>query len=141
MQEISIEDTQLLLDSCNTLKHKVVFIAGYITFKHGEMEGDLVSTEFLQERDRGGLRVQTLSTTCFVQTAVNLLELLPRAKNSCQTYIIKVLSFFDHPLAEDNVAIYSLVNTLLKIQVNHFSDREQQLGCLRRREKLQEEND
>ena len=82
MQEISIEDTQLLLDSCNTLKHKVVFIAGYITFKHGEMEGDLVSTEFLQELDRGGLRVPTLSTTCFVQTAVNLLELLPRAKNS-----------------------------------------------------------
>ena len=80
MQEISIEDTQLLLDSCNTLKHKVVFIAGYITFKHGEMEGDLVSTEFLQELDRGGLRVPTLSTTCFVQTAVNLLELLPRAK-------------------------------------------------------------
>ena len=109
MQEISIEDTQLLLDSCNTLKHKVVFIAGYITFKHGEMERDLVSTEFLQEVDRGGLRVPTLSTTCFVQTAVNLLELLPRAKNSCRTYVIKVLSFFDHPLAEDNVALYSLV--------------------------------
>ena len=141
MQQISIEDTQLLLDSCNTLKHKVVFIAGYITFKHGEMEGDLVSTEFLQELDRGGLRVPTLSMTCFVQTAVNLLELLPRAKNSCRTYVIKVLSFFDHPLAEDNVALYSLVNTLLIAQVNHFRDREQQLGCLRRREKLQEEND
>ena len=51
MQEISIEDTQLLLDSCDTLKRKVVFIAGYITFKHGEMEGDPVSTEFLRELD------------------------------------------------------------------------------------------
>ena len=105
------------------------------------MEGDLVSTEFLQEPYRGGLRVPTSSTTCFFQTAVNLFELLPRAKNSCRTYIIKVLSFFEHPLAEDNVALYSLVNTLLKAQVNHFSDREQQLGCLRQREKLQEEND
>ena len=64
MQEISIEDTQLLLDSGNTLKYKVVFIAGYITIKHGEMEGDLVSTEFLQELDRGGLRVPTLSLFC-----------------------------------------------------------------------------
>ena len=138
MQEISIEDTELLLDSGDTLKHKVVFIAGYITFKHGEMEGDPVSTEFLQELDRGGLRVPTLSTTCFVQTAVHLLEVLQRAKNSCRTYVTKVLSFYDHPLAEDNVALHSLVNTLLKAQVNHFSDLEQQLGCLRRREKLQE---
>ena len=58
MKEISIEDTQLLLDSGDTLKHKAVFIAGYITFKHGEMEGDPVSTEFLQELDRGGIECQ-----------------------------------------------------------------------------------
>ena len=81
----------------------------------------------------------TLATTCFVQTAVHLLEELQRAKNSCRTYVIKVLSFFDHPLAEDNVALHSLVNTLLKARVNHFSDRQQQIGCLRRRKKLQEE--
>ena len=117
--------------------HKVVFIAGLsITFKHGEMEGNPVSTEFLQELDRGGLRVPTLSTTCFLQTAVHLLEVLQRAKNSCRTYVTKVLSFYDHPLAEDNVALHSLVNILLKAQVKHFSEREQQLGCLRRREKV-----
>ena len=84
---------QLLLDSGDTLKHKVVFIAGYITFKHGKMEGDLVSTEFLQELDRRWLRVPTLATTCFVKTAVHLLEELQRAKDSCRTYLIKVLSF------------------------------------------------
>ena len=63
----------------------------------------------------------TLSKTCFVQTTVNLFEILPRAKIVVEhTYVIKVLSSFDHPLAVDIIGLYSLVNTLLKAQVNHF---------------------
>ena len=51
---------------------------------------------------------------------------------------MKVISFFDTPSAEDVVAIRSLVNTLLKAQVNRSSDGEKDFVCLRRKEKLQE---
>ena len=55
MQETCIEDTQLLLDFTDALKHKVVFIAGFLAYKHGDQgEGKEVSSEFLQELDRGG---------------------------------------------------------------------------------------
>ncbi|KAI6654420.1 hypothetical protein LOD99_816 [Oopsacas minuta] len=65
MLETSTEDTQTLLDSTGSLKHKVVFIAGFLTYKHqGPGEGVEVSSEFLQELDRGGLRVPTLDTIC-----------------------------------------------------------------------------
>ncbi|KAI6658256.1 hypothetical protein LOD99_15525 [Oopsacas minuta] len=41
MLETSTEDTQTFLDSTDTLKHKVVFIAGFLTYKHlGPGEGD-----------------------------------------------------------------------------------------------------
>ena len=36
MQETCIEDIQVLLDSTDALKHKVVFIAGFLTYKHGD---------------------------------------------------------------------------------------------------------
>ena len=53
---------------------------------------------------------------------------------------MKILSFVDAPLAQSWAASCTLVNTLLKAQVIHNSDREQQLGCLRRKEKLQQIN-
>ena len=65
MQETCIEDTQLLIYFTDALKHKLVFIAGFLTYKHGEpVEGEEVSSEFLQELDRGWLRLPTLNTTC-----------------------------------------------------------------------------
>ena len=88
MQEISIQDTQLLLDSDSTLKHKVVYIAAYLIYKHGEVEMDTLSIEcskFLQELDREGVRVPSLATTYFVQAAVHLLEVLHRPKNGCKS--------------------------------------------------------
>ena len=138
MLETSTEDTQTLLDSTDTLRHKVVFIAGFLTYKHlGPGEGDEVSSEFLQELDRGGLRVPTLDTTCFVHIAINLLGKLPEPKNRCRVYIMKILSHADSPLAEKWELSCTVVNTLLIAQVNHTSDREQQYGCLRRKEILQ----
>ena len=81
MLETSIEDTQTLLDSTDTLKHKVVFIVGFLTYKHlGPGEGDQVSSEFLQELDKGELRVPTLNTTCFVYIAINLIGKLREPK-------------------------------------------------------------
>ena len=92
MLETSIEDTQTLLDSTDTLKHKVVFIAGFLSYKHlGPGKGDKVSNEFLQELDRGGLRVPTLDTTYIVYIAINLLGKLPEPKNRCRVYIMKFL--------------------------------------------------
>ena len=38
MQETCIEDTQLLLDSTDALKHKVVFIAGFLHINTENLE-------------------------------------------------------------------------------------------------------
>ena len=61
---------------------------------------------------------------------------LPEPKNKC--IYNEILSLMDAPLAQSWVASCTLVNTLLKAQVIHTTDREQQYGCLRRKEKLQE---
>ena len=70
MLETSIDYTKTLFDSTDTFKHKVVFITGFLKYKHlGPGEEDEVTSEFLQELDRGGLRVPILDTTCFVYIA------------------------------------------------------------------------
>ena len=85
--ETSIEGTQLLLDSPDSMKHKVVFIAGFLTHKHLEPgESEDISSEFLQEHDRSGLRVPTLDTTCFVHMGINLIGKLPEPKIDVKVY-------------------------------------------------------
>ena len=143
---IKLDDTQELIESSNTLKQKVVFIAGFLAHKHSN--GNIadnddvtanVSCEFLQELDRGSLSVPTLSTAFLVHTAVHLFASLPTHKIRCRKYLVEILSFVDAPLAKDSMACRTLGNVLLKAHVNDTSDRERQLGCLRRTEKLQPE--
>ena len=78
LQDIKLDDTQELIESSNTLKQKVVFIAGFLAHKHSNVNiadnDDVtanVSCEFLQELDRGSLSVPTLSTAFLVHTAVH----------------------------------------------------------------------
>ena len=82
IDEITPQDTQELLRSDDTLKHKVVYLAGYLVYKYGDStsmeeiiggeDGNEVSSEFLDNLNRGGLSVPTMSTVFFVHNAYNL---------------------------------------------------------------------
>ena len=66
---MALQDTQRLLDSNDALKHKLVFIAGFLAYKHGQPEEnheECLSSEFVTELSRGGFSMPTLATVFFV---------------------------------------------------------------------------
>jgi len=146
LQDITTDDTQIIIESDDSLKHKLIFVAGYLTRKYDvqsacDDDGDelepRVSSEFLKQLDRGGLAIPKLSTVYFVHSAVHIISELSPPKSGCRQYLVRLLSYVDAPLSKNAMACRSAANILLKAHVLHNSDKEQQLGCLRRKEKLQ----
>ena len=75
LNDFDVNETQSLLLRDETLRHKVVFIAGYLVHKYETTDGENdenISTEFLDELNRGGLSVPTISTVHFVHLAFSL---------------------------------------------------------------------
>ena len=62
--------------------------------------------------------------------------LLPPGKACCRNYFKRLFSFIDAPVADVSDACLTVSNILLKAFVLNNSDRERELGCLRRKEKL-----
>lgn len=146
LQDISSDDTDNLIESDDNLKHKVIFIAGYVTRKYdnhpardddNDEQEPRVSSAFMKQLNRGGLSIPKLSTVFFVHSAVYLIRKLNPPKSGCRQYITRLLSSVDAPLSSNLMACRTVSNILLKAHVLHHSDKEQELGCLRRREKLQ----
>jgi hypothetical protein len=147
LQDLTTDDTENLIESDDSLKHKIIFIGGFLTRKYeptpasddddDDAQEPHVSSEFTQQLDRGGLSIPKLSTAYFVHSAVHILSKLSPPKSGCRQYLARLLSSVDAPLSDNVMACRSVVNVLLKAHVLHHSDREQELGCLRRREKLQ----
>lgn len=142
IDEIIPQNTQELLGCDDALKHKVVYLAGYLVYKYGnsttmeiidDADGNEVSSEFLHNLNRGGLSVPTMSTVFFVHNACNLHA---KTEMRCRFHFAELLSFVDAPLASNNAACTTLANILLKAYVLNVSDKEKSLGCLRRQEKL-----
>ena len=142
IDEITPQDTQELLRFDDTLKHKVVYLAGYLVYKYGDStsmeiigdeDGNEVSFEFLDNLNRGGLSVPTMSTVFFVHNAYNLHD---QAKMRCRFHFAELLSFVDVPLAGSKAACTTLANILLKAHVVNVSNKEKSLGCLKRQDKL-----
>ena len=143
IDEITPQDTQELLRSDDALKHKVVYLAGYLVHKYGnstsmedimdDEDGNKVSSEFLDHLNRGGLSVPTISTVFFVHNAYNLHDM---TKMHCRFHFAELLSFLDAPFASNNAACTTLANILLKAHVLNVSYKEKAVGCLRRQEKL-----
>ena len=128
------------------MKHKIIFVAGFVTRKHdtqsaSDSDDDAqelnVSSEFTQQLDRGGLSIPKLSTVYLVHSAVYIISKLNTLKAGCRNFITTLLSYVDVPLANNSKACHTVANVLLKAHVLHHSDREQELGCLRWKEKLQ----
>ena len=128
--EFNIDNAQELLNSTDTLKHKVVYIAGFLSRKHQPAfeTDEVLSTEFLDELNRGGLSMPTLSTLHFVYCGMKLHELLPEARRNCGKCFQRLLYFIDSPIAKNNKACATLKNTLYKGFVLNNSDQEKSLG-------------
>jgi len=146
LQDFTLIDTQILIESEDSQKHKIIFVAGYLTRKYepnpasdddDDVQGPRVSSQFITHLNRGGLSIPRLSTVYFVHTAVHILSKLSPPRSGCRQYIARLLSNVDATLSSNALACRTVANVLLKAHVLHHSDREQQLGCLRRREKLQ----
>ena len=141
LYELSLSDTEELLKSSDTLKHKIIYIAGYLVHKFGdntyreveEGDCDLLSSEFLDELNRGSLSLPTLSTVYFVHTAHRLHENL---KLRCNKHFAELLSTVNAPIAGSMSACIVLANIIMKAFVLNNSDKERALGCLRHKEKL-----
>ena len=54
----------------------------------------------------------------------------------CTKYFQKILKHINCNYSSDEKLISSLTNIIFKADVQNSSDRESQLGCLRRKEKL-----
>ena len=141
--EITINDTQTLLESNDTLKHTMVYVAGYLMRRFGTEHIDEaddepnVTSDFIKELDRGGLTIPTLATVFFVHSANHLISSIDCCKKNCCSYCSRLISVIEAPMAGNLQACRTLVNILVKARVLDASDTEQRLGCLRRQEKLQ----
>ena len=144
VSKYTLTRTQNLLDSTDSLKQKVVYIAGFLSHKHFQQnkdaedtESEFVTSEFLEELSRGGLRVPTFNMVHLVYSAFHLYENLESSRRSCTKYFRSLISFVNSPYANDAAICKRLTNVIFKAEVLHLSDRENELGCLRRKEKLQ----
>lgn len=140
VHDVTITDTQVLLESDDTLKHTVVYVAGYLMRRFGtkhvdEVDEPLVSSDFIQELNRGGLIIPTLSTVFFVLSAYHLLSAIDSCKKNYCSYSSRLISAIEAPMATNMQSYRTLVNILMKGHVLDASDTEQRLGCLRRQEK------
>lgn len=141
--DVTISDTQALLESDDTLKHTVIYVAGYLMrrfrIKHVDevVDEPFVTSDFIQELNRGGLTIPTLATVFFVHSAYHLMSAVDSHKKNCSSYCSRLIAAIDAPMATNTQTCRTLVNILMKARVIDASDTEQRLGCLRRQEKLQ----
>ena len=137
VNEFDVTETQSVINSDSTMKHKIIYIAGFLAYKHRYVDPDeAISSGFLDELNRGGLSIPTLSVVFFVHSAMLLHQNLPNCRKNCCTYFRKLLSCIDAPIAQNEKVCKTLTNVIFKAYVLNNSDREKQIGCLRRKEKL-----
>ena len=141
----TLTNTQSLPESTDTMKQKVIYIAGFLSHKHYHQKKDAddadddhpVNSSFLEELNRGRLRVPSFNMVHLVYSAFKLYENLDSSRRSCTKYFRSLLSYVDSPFSSDSAICKRLSNVIFKAEVLHLSDKENELGCLRRREKLQ----
>ena len=104
-----------------------------------DMDAEVLSTEFLDKLDRGGLSMPTLASVNFVHCAMCMHNALPEPRKNCGKYFRRLLSLIDCPIAKITKAGLTLSNTLFKGFVLNSSDSESSLGCLKRKGKLSTE--
>jgi len=100
LQDITTDDTENLIHSDDSLKHKIIFIAGFLTRKYdtqaaSDTDDDTqqltddtqeltVSSDFTRQLDRGGLSIPKFSTVYFVHSAVYIISLHQDLFQTCR---------------------------------------------------------
>ena len=72
----------------------------------------------------------------FVNTVIFLYEKVKDPHKNCTKYVRNLLSFVDSPISSNRNLCKHLTNFMFKADVLNRSDKENLLGCLRRKEKL-----
>lgn len=141
--DITIADTEDLVQSNDSIKHKIIFLAGYLEHKFQanimsveteDVDDHHINSEFLKNLNRGGLTIPLLSTVHFVHSAYELFHKCNL--HCCRAHLSQALASIDSPMVAIQGACLTLSNIFLKAFVLDNSDKERQLGCLRRKEKL-----
>ena len=87
-----------------------------------EYDHELLSSDFLDNLNRGSLTLPTLSTVHFVHTAYHIYTNL---KFRCNKSFAEVLSKLNAPIAGNKAACFSLANILMKAFVINNSNGEE----------------
>ena len=95
-----------------------------------------ITCAFLDELNRGRLHKPTLNMGYFVHIGMILYAKLAESRKRCSVYYRKLLSCIDTPFSRNPAACRTLSNLIFKARVTVDSDRENVLGCLRSKEKL-----
>lgn len=133
--DITIADTEDLVQSNDSVKHKCIFLAGYLEHKYRanilriETENNddhRINSEFLTNLNRGGLTVPLLSTVHFVHSAYKLFGKCNL--HCCRAHLSHALRRIDSPMVVIQGACLTLSNILLKAFVLDNSDKERKLN-------------
>ena len=144
---ITIADTEYLVQSNDSVKHKCIFLAGYFEHKYRSNilriktqndDDHRINSEFLTNLNIGGLTVPLLSTVHFVHSAYKLFGKCNL--HCCRAHLSHALRHIDSPMIVIQGACLTLSNILLKAFVLDNSNKERQLGCSKRKEKLSTKN-
>ena len=101
LQDITTDDTENIIHSDDSLKHKIIFAAGFLTRKYDTQSASdydddaqelTVSSDFTQQLNRGGLSIPKLSTVYFVHSAVHIISKVSTPKAGSRKYIATLLS-------------------------------------------------
>ena len=127
--DITIADTEDLVQSNDSIKHKIIFLSGYLEHKFRgksveteDIDDHHINLDFVTNLNRGRLTVPLLSAVHFAHSAYKLFDkcnLHCCRAHSAKLYIVLIvqwLQFKEH---------------FFKAFVLENSDKERQLGCLR----------
>ena len=117
--DITIADTEDLVQSNNSIKHKIIFLAGYLEHKFRgksveteDIDGHHINSNFVTNLNRGGLTVPLLSTVHFVHSAYKLFDKCNL--HCCRAHLSQALYCFDSPVVAIQGACLTLSNIFLK---------------------------
>ena len=135
--DITIADTEDLVQSNDSIKHKIIFLAGYLEHKFRgenveteEIDYHYINSDFVTNLNRCGLTVTLLSTVHFVHPAYKLFNKCNL--HCCRDHLSQALYCIDSSVVAIQGACLKLSSIFLKAFVLDNSDEKRQLGCLRR---------
>ena len=113
--DITIADTEDLVQSNDSIKHKVIFLAGYLEHKFRgksveteDIDDHYINSDFVTNLNRGGLTVPLLSAVNFIHSAYKLFDKCNL--HCCRAHLSQALYCIDSPVVAVQGACLTLSN-------------------------------